>query len=553
MTSSSSSSGAPAAALATAAVVAVGAAAAATAVARRRAARSATAAEPSQGCQASPAAAARRWNAQNPPSVFQLAVFFADGDAGAPIAPAAFVLHPRRGALADLVSAVGSAANGGGGGGDGAPSSPPQHRLFLSVSGTGAGPFVELAPQASAAGSSADPDAPALGALEEVTDSAKRVAVVYAAAAAAPCAAGLGPVPPALAARVASHPGLADFPEAPGSLPVLGHALLAARGPYIHPMYNLAHNVFSSGARKGGKGGKGGGGDGDDDVESASGDTIRVRLPAMGAPRGVVVSAADGDDPRAWRTLLLTRDPRVVAELMAREDLWPKKFDRPPQELLRDFAGPGLFTSSSDEPDWVTAHGVLPKLFNALRVTAMFPAVMTKTRAFVARWAAMVPAAGPPSSSPADPAAAGPAAIVDHASDWLTSMTIDAVVLAAVGLDMKNVERLAEGRPLHPFVTAFRYGLGYAVGNVSVAQEFGRLAALNPMFDGKEALHRRYLEAKATCAEIVAGLVEQTRAGELRGAGGQPNVIAAMLSDRSTADGSLVPVSSFYGHMINIM
>ena len=549
---------------ATAVVVAAAtAAAAATALtavaARRRAAAAERASAPSSAFPSSPAAAALRWNAQNPSPIFQLAVFYADAETGEPSGPAALIMHPRRGALAELASAVAAAAPAASS--SSSASAPPPLVLLLSLSGKGAGPFVELAPAKEPRPASVDPDAAALGAIEEATSSAKRVAVVYAlpaAAAAAPCAGASS----SAAQKLASHPGLRPVPEAPGGLPLLGHALLAARGPYRQPTYNLAHHLFlapaSAGAAAGAAAGAG----------ASPPALVRLRLPGMGPPAGVASgAAAPGDDPAAWRTVVTTGDPRVVAELLAREALWPKKFDRPPQALLRDFAGPGLFTSSSDEPDWVTAHGVLPKLFNALRVTAMFPAVMTKTRAFVARWSALpltaggggggggggdkAPGGGGP-SSPSD--ASSPAfAVVDHASDWLTSMTIDAVVLAAVGTDMKNVERLAEGRPLHPFITAFRYGLGYAVGNVSAAAEFGRAAAANPFFDRKGALKRRYLESKAACEEIVAGFVEQTRGGELAGAGGAPNVIAAMMADRSTADGSLVPVTSFYGHMINIM
>jgi hypothetical protein len=512
-----------------AAAVALGAAAASVA-ARRRAALADAAASPSAAFPASSAAAAARWNAQNPSPVFQLVVFRCDDSDN----PGTLIFHPRRGALADLLAAAAPAVAAG-------ANSPTPLRLFLSLSRTGKGPFVELAPSPSSSSSptalgAEDPDAAALGALEEATGAAKHVAVVFAV-----------PADPSAAAAIPrSHPGLVDVPFAPGALPVLGHAMLAARGPYMQPMYNFAHHLFFKQQQKQGSSGTA--------ASSSAPDTLRLHLPAMNAPRGVLLHPERGDDPLAWRTALMTRDPRVVAELLAREDVWPKKFDRPPQELLRDFAGPGLFTSSSDEPDWQTAHGVLPRLFNALRVTAMFPAVMTKTRAFVARWAALLP---PPqtgssssSSSPSNP----PFAIIDHASDWLTSMTIDAVVLAAVGTDMKNVERLAEHRPLHPFITAFRFGLGYAVGNVSAAQEFGPVNAyLNPLFDSKSRLKRKYLESKRECEEIVAALVEQTRNGELRGAGGQPNVIAAMMSDRSTSDGSLVPVTSFYGHMINIM
>jgi hypothetical protein len=529
MASSSSSPSTTTVVATAAAAVAVGAAAA-TLAARRRQALSERASEPSAAYPSSAAAAAKRWNAQNPPVVFQLAVFFVD-ESGSPKEPAALVLHPRRGALADLFPAVAAAA---GGNGNNTPN-PNPYRLFLSISGSGAGPFVELAETPkSPPDPNADPDAAALGALEEATLSAKRVAVVYASSClgdkAATAASG---ILTALAAKLLTHPGLVDVPTAPGCLPgPIGHALLAARGPHLHPIYNLAHHLFLA------------------PEPSKRPEIVRVRLPLMGPPRGVFISKNEGDDSEAWSSVLQTRDPRVVAELLAREDVWPKKFDRPPQELLRDFAGPGLFTSSSDEPDWVTAHGVLPKLFNALRVTAMFPAVMTKTRAFVARWAALMP---PTSTGDSTTSSSSSYAIIDHATDWLTSMTIDAVVLAAVGTDMKNVERVAEKRPLHPFITAFRYGLGYAVNNVTVEQEFGKLAAWNPFFDGKSALKRRYLEAKGACEEIVAALVEQTRNGELRGAGGQPNVIAAMMADRSTADGSLVPVTSFYGHMINIM
>lgn len=43
-------------------------------------------------------------------------------------------------------------------------------------------------------------------------------------------------------------------------------------------------------------------------------------------------------------------------------------FNRPLQRKLQVFASNGIFTSDTHDPDWASAHGLLPRFYNALKI-----------------------------------------------------------------------------------------------------------------------------------------------------------------------------------------
>ena len=47
---------------------------------------------------------------------------------------------------------------------------------------------------------------------------------------------------------------------------------------------------------------------------------------------------------------------------------------RPPPPPPQDFSSNGIFTSDTTDPDWASAHGLLPRFFNALKIKGFFPA-----------------------------------------------------------------------------------------------------------------------------------------------------------------------------------
>ena len=131
----------------------------------------------------------------------------------------------------------------------------------------------------------------------------------------------------ALSPEAAARPPLAPVPFGPRPLPILGNGLLFARGATpadggVTGMFHLWKNAFTPEGLK------------------AWGPTFRMRLPA-GAYAGLVKLARDGvlDEPAAGRDMIVTCDPSVVEELAARQETFPKMWNRENQTTLADFTG----------------------------------------------------------------------------------------------------------------------------------------------------------------------------------------------------------------------
>ena len=127
----------------------------------------------------------------------------------------------------------------------------------------------------------------------------------------------------------------------------------------------------------------------------------------------------------AHQSVTMTADANIVKELIDRHADFPKMWNRGLQPSLQEFTANGLFTSSETSDDWKTAHTLLPRGFNQIKVKSFAPQIFAKTRAFVREWSNFQ---------------AGEK--VEHVNDWLTAMTADAVVSCSMGMDMRNVERL---------------------------------------------------------------------------------------------------------------
>ena len=118
-----------------------------------------------------------------------------------------------------------------------------------------------------------------------------------------------------------------------------------------------------------------------------------------------------------------------------------------------------------------------------------------------------------------------------------------------MGMDMMNVERLAAGKPLHEFMEAFRFGLGYSSGGIKASDVYGAAAYL-PFFNAHAKMEARFAASVAVLRELAADMVERTRNGEI---GGPDSMLTAMLQEKSPATGRVVRYSQFYGHIVNVM
>uniref|UniRef100_A0A7S4QGU7 NADPH--hemoprotein reductase n=1 Tax=Alexandrium monilatum TaxID=311494 RepID=A0A7S4QGU7_9DINO len=301
------------------------------------------------------------------------------------------------------------------------------------------------------------------------------------------------------------------FPLPGMPVPVLGtryHLLGAEEIPF----YNVAASVFPC------------------DRPYPYGATVRCYLGGARSrvedyPEGTVIHG-DAETYLTW-----TADPCVVEELLSRAAEFPKLWNRPQQKAISDFTGNGLFTSNETSEDWQSGHSVLPRGFNQIKVKSFAPQILDKTRAFVREWSKF---------------SAGHR--IEGVSDWLTSMTADAVVACSMGLDMQNVERMGAGKPPHPFIDNFRFGLGFVTGTINAKTEFGAKRFV-PGFGAQAQLRKKYEQCKKTMEKLVDELVESTRAGEL---GDRHSIIRSMLEDRA-ASGKHVRYGALYGHVINLM
>lgn len=129
-------------------------------------------------------------------------------------------------------------------------------------------------------------------------------------------------------------------------------------------------------------------------------------------------------------TLVVVSSRALVAEL-SDETRFDKKLHQP-LERVRDFAGDGLITADTREPNWPLAHRILASAFNPATLRAMFEPMRDLATQLVLKWERH-----------------GPAARIDLTDD-MTRLTVDTIALCAFGHRLNSFY----DRELHPFVGA---------------------------------------------------------------------------------------------------
>lgn len=312
-------------------------------------------------------------------------------------------------------------------------------------------------------------------------------------------------------ACVSPPPPPQPFATPGAEFPLIGHSYRLL-GPEDIFSYNITNSVFPPNA-----------------AEYPYGSVLRFATGVMADIEDFPEGTVFHPEARSYNTMVADAD--VVEELLARSADFPKLWNRGPQKKLQEFTGNGLFTSGETSDDWQTAHSVLPRGFNQIKIKSFAPQIMAKTRVFIREWSAF-----PAGHTVKD---------VNH---WLTAMTADAVVTCSMGLDMRNVERMGSGEPPHPFIDNFRTGLGYFTGGLSTKSEYGWKRFL-PFFGAGGKLKKKYLQAKKDLDAMVDQMVERTRAGDLTC---RHSIIQAMLDDKA-ANGQHVRYSAITSHIINLM
>merc|ERR1711959_230603 len=104
----------------------------------------------------------------------------------------------------------------------------------------------------------------------------------------------------------------------------------------------------------------------------------------------------------------------------------------------------------------------------------------------------------------------GGEALISELNDWNSCFTFDTVMEASLGTDLKNLEALGEGRPLDPFLPAFRKAFQL---NLKFSQGWEMKHYLQP-FKNKKLLEE-FESSVAVMFERMDSLIEQTRNGTI--------------------------------------
>lgn len=365
--------------------------------------------------------------------------------------------------------------------------------------------------------------------------------------------------------KIRPPPPLRPFPVAGIAIPVLGHAYLSLMGSYSIPQYNIAANLFPpSGKYAYGatarlqKGSPGINDFGDDDNSRLTElvDDLRAgdSKARQRADHSDVIAAGFPPKtlfhPDAEEFVTLTANAEVVRELLARREDFPKLWNRPNQLNIQRFTENGLFTSSENSEDWKTAHALLPRAFNELRIRQYASTIIRKTGVFIEQWTAQLVRALHGIEEGGD--GTGNASFyIDDVPEFLTAMTADAIVECSMGVDLKNVERIGAGEPAHDFVRLFRFCLGHSTGLLNPASEYGIKSKIP--FSGYDAdrLECAFRAAKRELEGMVEDMVENARASTDDAA--KHSVIASMFNDRASATGKRVRLRGIFGHVMNLM
>ncbi|KQT32407.1 reductase [Sphingomonas sp. Leaf412] len=171
------------------------------------------------------------------------------------------------------------------------------------------------------------------------------------------------------------------------------------------------------------------------------------------------------------RVSLFVTDPDLVAELS--DETRFRKMPGPGLRVVRKFAGDGLFTAFSEEPNWGKAHRILLPAFSQRSMRGYFDMIVEVCDQLVAKWTR----------------AAGTDVLV---ADDMTRLTLDSIAIAGFGHRFNSFEReeldsflIALGRSLSEALnTITRLPIQQRFAKKAVAQYEADIAEMNALVDG---------------------------------------------------------------------
>jgi cytochrome P450/NADPH-cytochrome P450 reductase len=178
------------------------------------------------------------------------------------------------------------------------------------------------------------------------------------------------------------------------------------------------------------------------------------------------------------RVGLFVTDPDLVAELSDERRF--RKMPGPGLRVVRRFAGDGLFTAFSDEPNWGKAHRILLPAFSQRAMRGYFDLIVEVCDQLVAKWSRL----------------SGTDVLV---ADDMTRLTLDSIAIAGFGHRFDSFER----DELDSFLLALGRALGESLNIITrlpIQNRFAKrsqrafeadIAEMNALVDGIIADRRR--------------------------------------------------------------
>ncbi|HEX8484001.1 bifunctional cytochrome P450/NADPH--P450 reductase [Sphingomonas sp.] len=183
------------------------------------------------------------------------------------------------------------------------------------------------------------------------------------------------------------------------------------------------------------------------------------------------------------RVSLFVTDPDLVAELS--DETRFRKMPGPGLRVVRKFAGDGLFTAFSEEPNWGKAHRILLPAFSQRAMRGYFDMIVEVCDQLIAKWTR----------------ASGTDVLV---ADDMTRLTLDSIAIAGFGHRFDSFER----EELDSFLLALGRALGESMAKLTrmpfqkpfakraEAQFDTDIAEMNALVDGIIADRRVHPTAK---------------------------------------------------------
>ncbi|WP_375270215.1 cytochrome P450 [Sphingomonas sp.] len=171
------------------------------------------------------------------------------------------------------------------------------------------------------------------------------------------------------------------------------------------------------------------------------------------------------------RVSIFVTDPDLVAELS--DETRFRKMPGPALRVVRKFAGDGLFTAFSEEPNWGKAHRILLPAFSHRAMRGYFDMIVEVCDQLVAKWTR----------------AAGTDV---HVADDMTRLTLDSIAIAGFGHRFNSFERdeldsflVALGRALSEALNVItRLPIQRRFARRAAAQYEADIAEMNALVDG---------------------------------------------------------------------